>query len=118
MAVGPGRAASLRGRALARWVADRQPRSPHTAGGLARHGGRSCAGLGPWHHPGARRERAAVCRTPGRTGAGTNDREAPRAMGVAEIQSVLARLYVDPKLRDRFFADPAAVGAELGLDAE
>ncbi len=39
-------------------------------------------------------------------------------MGLAEIQSVLARLYVDPTLRDRFFADPAAVGAELGLNAE
>jgi hypothetical protein len=39
-------------------------------------------------------------------------------MGLAEIQSVLARLYVDPTLRDRFFADSAAVGAELGLDAE
>jgi hypothetical protein len=39
-------------------------------------------------------------------------------MGLAEIQSVLARLYVDPTWRDRFFADPAAAGAELGLDAE
>jgi hypothetical protein len=39
-------------------------------------------------------------------------------MGLAEIQSVLTRLYVDPALRDRFFADPAVVGAELSLDAE
>jgi hypothetical protein len=39
-------------------------------------------------------------------------------MGLAEVQGVLARLYVDPSLRDRFFASPAAVGAELGLDAE
>src|SRR5262245_49419326 len=39
-------------------------------------------------------------------------------MGLAEIQGVLARLYVDPVLRERFFAEPAAVGAELGLDAE
>jgi hypothetical protein len=36
-------------------------------------------------------------------------------MGLAEIQSALARLYVDPALRDRFFADPAAVGDELEL---
>ena len=39
-------------------------------------------------------------------------------MGLAEIQGALARLYVDPSLRDRFFADPAAVGVELGLGAE
>ena len=39
-------------------------------------------------------------------------------MGLAEVQGTLARLYVDPALRDRFFADPAAVGAELGLEAE
>jgi hypothetical protein len=39
-------------------------------------------------------------------------------MGLAEIQGALARLYVDPTLRDRFFADPAAVGAELRLGAE
>jgi hypothetical protein len=38
-------------------------------------------------------------------------------MGLAEIQGILARLYVDSKLRDRFFSEPAAVGAELGLDA-
>jgi hypothetical protein len=39
-------------------------------------------------------------------------------MGLAEIQGALARLYVDAGLRDRFFADPAAVGIELGLGAE
>jgi hypothetical protein len=39
-------------------------------------------------------------------------------MGLAEIQGAMARLYVDPSLRDRFFADPAAVGVELGLGAE
>jgi hypothetical protein len=39
-------------------------------------------------------------------------------MGLAEIQGALARLYVDPTLRDRFFADPAVVGVEVGLDAE
>jgi hypothetical protein len=39
-------------------------------------------------------------------------------MGLAEVQSTLARLYIDPVLRDRFFADPATVGAELGLGAE
>ena len=39
-------------------------------------------------------------------------------MGLAEVQGVLARLYVDPALRDRFFADPASVGVELGLGAE
>ena len=87
---------------------------PIPAGGLARDGGRGCAGAGPWHHPGARRELAAVRRTAGRAGASTNDRETARAMGLAEIQRVLARLYVDPTLRERFFADPAAVGAELG----
>jgi hypothetical protein len=38
-------------------------------------------------------------------------------MGLAELQCALARLYVDAKLRQRFFADPEAVGAELGLDA-
>jgi hypothetical protein len=39
-------------------------------------------------------------------------------MGLAEVQGALARLYVDPTLRDRFFADPAAVGVELRLGAE
>jgi hypothetical protein len=36
-------------------------------------------------------------------------------MGVAEVQSALARLYVDPSLRARFVADPTATAAELGL---
>ena len=39
-------------------------------------------------------------------------------MGLAEIQAALARLSIDPALRDRFFADPAGVGIELGLGAE
>jgi hypothetical protein len=39
-------------------------------------------------------------------------------MGLAEVQAALARLYIDPALRDRFFADPAAVGGELGLGAD
>jgi hypothetical protein len=39
-------------------------------------------------------------------------------MGLVEVQGALARLYIDPALRDRFFADPAAVAAELGLGAE
>jgi hypothetical protein len=39
-------------------------------------------------------------------------------MGLAEVQRVLARLSIDPVLRDQFFNDPAAVGVELGLDVE
>jgi hypothetical protein len=39
-------------------------------------------------------------------------------MGLAEVQQVLARLSIDPALRDRFFAAPDAVGAELGLAAQ
>ncbi len=35
-------------------------------------------------------------------------------MGLAEIQGVLARLYIDAMLRDRFFAAPLVVGAQLG----
>jgi hypothetical protein len=38
-------------------------------------------------------------------------------MGLAQIQQVLARLYTDAALRERFFADPQRTGAELGLDA-
>jgi hypothetical protein len=38
-------------------------------------------------------------------------------MGLGEVQAALARLSVETTLRDRFFADPAAVGSELGLDA-
>jgi hypothetical protein len=39
-------------------------------------------------------------------------------MGLAEVQGALARLYIDPKLRDRFFAEPSAVGIELRLNRE
>jgi hypothetical protein len=39
-------------------------------------------------------------------------------MGLAEIQAAMARLSIDPALRDRFFADPARVGIELSLGAE
>jgi len=37
-------------------------------------------------------------------------------MGLAEVQAALARLFTDEGLRDRFFADPIAVGRSLGLD--
>src|SRR5262249_29713259 len=96
----------------------RQPRPPDAAGGLAPAGRGHDAGAGARDRPGAGREPAAAGRAPGRAGPGARDREAARAMGLAEIQGALARLYVDPALRDRFFADPAAVGAELGLGAE
>ncbi len=36
-------------------------------------------------------------------------------MGLAEVQQALARLSIDRATRDRFFADPAATAAELGL---
>jgi hypothetical protein len=39
-------------------------------------------------------------------------------MGLAEIQTALARLSVDPVYRDRFFADPMPVAGELGLDSD
>jgi hypothetical protein len=39
-------------------------------------------------------------------------------MGLAELQGALAKLYIDPKLRDRFFAAPVVVVVELGLDLE
>ena len=38
-------------------------------------------------------------------------------MGLSEIQRVLAQLYTNAALRERFFADPQAVGEELGLSA-
>ena len=38
-------------------------------------------------------------------------------MGLAEVQKALARLSIDPALRDRFFADPDATAAELSLAA-
>jgi hypothetical protein len=39
-------------------------------------------------------------------------------MGLADVQGALARIYIDPVLRDRLFAEPVAVGTELGLNAE
>lgn len=39
-------------------------------------------------------------------------------MGLAEIQRVVAQLYTNTILRERFFADPQSVGQELGLCAE
>lgn len=36
-------------------------------------------------------------------------------MGLIEVQGVLARLYTDGALRERFFTRPQAVGRELGL---
>jgi hypothetical protein len=39
-------------------------------------------------------------------------------MGLADVQRVLARLYTDGALRERFFADPEATGATLGLSAD
>jgi hypothetical protein len=38
-------------------------------------------------------------------------------MALGEVQAALARLSIEPALRDRFFADPAAVASELGLSA-
>jgi hypothetical protein len=38
-------------------------------------------------------------------------------MGLIDVQAALARLSIEAELRDQFFADPAAVGAKLGLDA-
>lgn len=39
-------------------------------------------------------------------------------MGLAKIQAALARISVDPAWRDRFYRDPIAVGAEVGLSAD
>src|SRR4249919_2832862 len=36
-------------------------------------------------------------------------------MGLAEVQLVLAQLYTNTALRERFLSDPQAVGTELGL---
>jgi hypothetical protein len=36
-------------------------------------------------------------------------------MGLADFQTVLARLFTDATLRARFLADPTGVGGELGL---
>ncbi len=39
-------------------------------------------------------------------------------MGLIDVQRALARLSVDQAVRERFFADPAAARAELGLNDE
>ena len=39
-------------------------------------------------------------------------------MGLAETQKALARIYTDSDLRERFFADPQAVGQQLGLASD
>jgi hypothetical protein len=36
-------------------------------------------------------------------------------MGLAEVQQVMARLFIDQAVRNQFFDDPAAIGAKLGL---
>ena len=38
-------------------------------------------------------------------------------MGLAKLQGVLARLYTDASLRERFFADPEGVSEVLGLSS-
>lgn len=39
-------------------------------------------------------------------------------MGLAEVQKMLAQLYTDNDLRERFFNDPLRTGRELGLSVE
>lgn len=39
-------------------------------------------------------------------------------MGLGLVQGVLAQLYTNSVLRSRFFADPQAVGTELGLNSD
>jgi len=39
-------------------------------------------------------------------------------MGLSETQRLLARLYLETPLRERFFADPQKVAAEFGLSPE
>jgi hypothetical protein len=39
-------------------------------------------------------------------------------MGLAQVQALMARLYTDEPLRERFFDDPAAVGREFALSAD
>ncbi|MBH8577655.1 hypothetical protein I8752_32765 [Nostocaceae cyanobacterium CENA369] len=39
-------------------------------------------------------------------------------MGLAQTQQVLAQLYTNTELRERFFANPQAIGAELGLSCD
>ena len=33
-------------------------------------------------------------------------------MGLADVQKVMARLYIDPEVRNQFFGDPTTVGAD------
>ena len=39
-------------------------------------------------------------------------------MGLAQTQQILAQLYTNSVLRSRFFANPQAVGEELGLNSD
>jgi hypothetical protein len=39
-------------------------------------------------------------------------------MGLAQTQQVLAQLYTNTEFRERFFANPQAVGGELGLSCD
>jgi hypothetical protein len=39
-------------------------------------------------------------------------------MGLAQTQQVLAQLYTNTDFRERFFANPEAIGAELGLSCD
>lgn len=39
------------------------------------------------------------------------------AMGLADVQRVLAQLYTNSTLQEHFLADPQSVGQELGLEA-
>jgi hypothetical protein len=38
-------------------------------------------------------------------------------MGLADVQNVMAQLFIDRAIRSQFFDDPAAIGAKLGLSA-
>jgi hypothetical protein len=38
-------------------------------------------------------------------------------MGLADVQRVLAQLYTNTTLRERFLTNPQSVGQELGLEA-
>ncbi len=38
-------------------------------------------------------------------------------MGLADIQKVMAQLFIDQAIRRQFFDDPTAIGAKLGLSA-
>lgn len=39
-------------------------------------------------------------------------------MGLAEVQALMAQLYTDAPLRERFFDDPTAVGLEFDLSGD